>query len=47
MNAQTMTEVPSLNMANWAYRIRVERFKKYEDPWSAMNKKECTVLGQC
>ena len=39
-----MADAPTFNVANSAYRTRVGRPKKYEDPWSAMNKR-VYVLG--
>ena len=42
--AYTMADVPTFNVANSAYRTKVGRPNKYEDPWSAMNKR-VYVLG--
>ena len=35
---------PSFSLANSAYKTRVGRPKKYEDPWQAMNKR-VYILG--
>ena len=37
--AEAQSLVPSFNVANSAYKIRVGRPKKYKDPWSTMNKR--------
>ena len=42
--AYTMVDAPTFNVANSAYRTKVGRPKKYEDPWSTMNKR-VYVLG--
>ena len=34
-----MADAPTFYVANLAYRTRVGRPKKYEYPWSAMNKR--------
>ena len=34
-----MAEAPMFNVAKLAYKTRVGRPKKYEDLWSAMNKR--------
>ena len=37
--AEAPSLAPSFNVANSVYKTRVGRLKKYEDPWSAMNKR--------
>ena len=39
-----MADAPTFNVVNSAYRTKVGRPKKYEDPWSAMNKR-VYILG--